>query len=66
MKCILGIIKQLINYLLNSYVLHAFVKQDLEGVEEFIREHRDTLVAIGEVCIKDKSVITPHRLPTCW
>ena len=61
MECTLGIIKQLIK---PSYVLHAFVQQDLEGVEEYIREHCDTLVAIGEVCIMDKSVITPHRLPT--
>ena len=49
---------------INKTILCSFVKQDLEGVEEYIREHRDTLVAIGEVCIMDKSVITPNSLPT--
>ena len=63
MECILGIIKQLIiNHL--TFCMLLLIKQDLEGVEEYIREHCDLLVAIGEVCIKDKSVITPHRLPT--
>lgn len=29
--------------------LFLFLRQDLEGVEEFIREHHEKLVAIGEV-----------------
>ena len=33
--------------------------QDLEGVEELIREHQDNLVAIGEVC--ESLMLKPER-----
>ena len=34
--------------------MYVFLLQDLEGVEEFIREYHDMLVAIGEVCVDNK------------
>ena len=37
------------------YKFFSSVEQDLDGVEEFIRMHKDKLVAIGEVMSKGKA-----------